>query len=327
MALGACLPVSQELSVRALSGRKPRLVGRWCLLTVSCLKQAQLQLAPHNAKLPGWNTKVLPFLLRLGHLAAYAGLGAARGLSFANTVPGQAKLAIQMANVIAVIDASPSWLALSGRGLATAGRALALAVPFLQGFLDREGSLARSGHQVVTMRKWVIHDLWVTGLVVEWLTHQLALLASAQEQGQQQQGVSAFWARALGATRSATQAVDEKVLRKLQKQVGELRKQLQPLHAACTACEDSSSSAEQQIAALSAHIEACGEGGWLPAALQELGEALVAAFPHKWACNDPACVNMAALTEMSAAKKACTDCKVRPCGAKLRVEGVVVGVH
>jgi hypothetical protein len=283
---------------------------------VSALKQVPLQLPPHNNSLM-MHSMVFEGLLSVSELAAYAGVGAARAVTFGNTMHGQAALAIELANDCPLTDASASWLALTGRGLAVYGRALEVAGPMLKAYVGREGAKVRAGYNVTTQRRASLLQLSKGGIVVEYVTHQLALLAAAQ---QQQQGgdVSTFWAKALGPTRSATQAVDGKVLRKLQKKAGELHEQLKPLHAACSAGADSSSSTQQQVGARRGYIAACGshiplfgEAGWLPAALQELGEALAAAFPHKWACNDPACVNMAALTEMSAAKKACTDCKVR----------------
>lgn len=56
-------------------------------------------------------------------------------------------------------------------------------------------------------------------------------------------------------------------------------------------------------------LEHCTEGG-LPQELHALGAAVWAAFPQKYACNDPACTNLEGLTEAACAKHCCTGCKV-----------------
>lgn len=76
----ACLLAQGCRCGLALSCRNPKLVGRWCSLAVSALKQVQLQLAPHNANLMMHST-VHDRLLAIAHLAAYAGLGAARAVT------------------------------------------------------------------------------------------------------------------------------------------------------------------------------------------------------------------------------------------------------
>mgnify|MGYP001807138722 FL=1 len=143
------------------------------------------------------------------------------------------------------------------------------------------------------MRMEALKQLASLYKTVKWVTEQLAV--------QQQPSC-------------AGPAADAASLRKLQKQAVALFKQWQPLQDACAAALDSASGSSQaQVAALSAFCAACGTGGWLPVGLQELGEGVWSAFPHKYACGDPGCVNLQALTETSAAKKSCTDCKVRPC--------------
>lgn len=105
------------------------------------------------------------------------------------------------------------------------------------------------------------------------------------------------------------------MLRKLQQQAAALVQQWQPLLDACTEALTTTSSGTSSrrqalLAALTAFGVACAQDGWLPGALQELGSAVWSAFPQKFACNDPACNNLAGLTETSCAKKLCTDCKV-----------------
>lgn len=115
------------------------------------------------------------------------------------------------------------------------------------------------------------------------------------------------------------------MLRKLQQQAAALVQQWQPLLDACTEALTTTSSGTSSrrqalLAALTAFGVACAQDGWLPGALQELGSAVWSAFPQKFACNDPACNNLAGLTETSCAKKLCTDCKVSTAA------GQVVGV-
>jgi hypothetical protein len=255
---------------------------------VSALKQVQQQLAVAAGGrallllMPGWHAQVLPQLLAVACLVA--GLGA--DVSGAAEAPGQGIADPEGASSsMGLGGVSTAWLALSGRGIAAGGCLLAssVAVLWLQ-------DCTRAGDSSVRMA--ALKQLASLFKAVKWVTEQLA--------AQQQQCC-------------AGPAADSASLRKLQKQAVTLFKQWQPLQDACAAALNTASSSQAQVAALSAFGAACGAGGWLPVGLQELGEGVWSAFPHKFACGDPACVNLQALTETSAAKKSCTDCKVRPC--------------
>lgn len=170
-----------------------------------------------------------------------------------------------------------AWLALTGRGLLAAGLVLASPVGwFMQ--CDRAGESSR----VVALRQ--LEKLGRGCIVSECLEYLLQ---------QQQQG-----------------AVDAAVLHKLQQQA---EAAIEHWQASEELYNEALSTGREglQVAALCAFAKDCGEGIWLPGALQELGSAVWSAFPQKYACNDPACGNLEGLTEASCAKKACTDCKVR----------------
>jgi hypothetical protein len=257
---------------------------------VSALKQVQQQLAVAAGGrallllMPGWHVQVLPLLLAVACLVA--GLGTDVSGAVTTEAPGQGTADPEGASSsMGLGGVSTAWLALSGRGIAAGGCLLAspVAVLWLQ-------DCTRAGDSTVRMA--ALKQLASLYKTVKWVTEQLAV--------QQQPSC-------------AGPAADAASLRKLQKQAAALFKQWQPLQDACAAALDGANSSQAQVAALSAFGAACGAGGWLPVGLQELGEGVWSAFPHKYACGDPGCVNLQALTETSAAKKSCTDCKVRPC--------------
>jgi hypothetical protein len=76
----------------------------------------------------------------------------------------------------------------------------------------------------------------------------------------------------------------------------------------------SSSRVQAQLpTAFEALSAACSPPHRLPAAVQAVGASLCAAFPQRFACNNPACGSTVGLSEAACAKKKCSACKVRSC--------------
>jgi hypothetical protein len=284
LAAAACMPASPKLAERGRSG--PLFLKRCCSLLVSVLKQVQQQLAvaAGGRALPGWHTKVLPQLLAVA--GRVAGLGMDVSAAAVTQPSGQDPAAPEGgSSSMGQGGTSTVWLALSGRGIAAVGCVLACpaAVLWLQDCM-------RAGDSGVQMA--ALQQLARLHRAVKWVAEQVA----AQQQPS-----------------CAGPAVDAASLRKLRKQAAVLLTQWQPLQDACAAALDRASSSQAQAAALSAFSAACGGGGWLPVSLQELGEGVWSAFPHKYACGYTACANLQALTECSTAKFSCPDCRVRQC--------------
>ena len=66
-----------------------------------------------------------------------------------------------------------------------------------------------------------------------------------------------------------------------------------------------------EAAVFSAFLQGRAEG-WLHEGLQQLGAAVWAAWPQKYACNDPECLEMGCLSEHSCSRQSCSACKVGP---------------
>lgn len=63
---------------------------------------------------------------------------------------------------------------------------------------------------------------------------------------------------------------------------------------------------------LRAFVQGSAEG-WLPEGMQQLGGAVWAAWPQKFACNDDRCLEMAGLAEqssVSSGRQRCSGCRV-----------------
>lgn len=303
---------------------------------VSLLKQVQVQLlAPGRPQ--GWHTMVLPLLLALANLAAH--LGADLFLASADAAPGAAEDGASTSSSSAggMSGVNTVWLALSGRGIAVAGAVLACARPWLQDCMradDASSEVAadcsseRAGDgSAESTRKAALHELVRSVGALSWVAEQLASVQQQQKVAvQQEKGATASSSAAAAVVPVAAAAAascppalptDAAVLCKLHAHAEQILSQLEPLYETCAAGLDDSSTEAAQVAALAAFSEAIGgssTGEGLPAALQELGEGVWSAFPHRHVgCNDPACTQLSpALTEVSAAKKLCTNCKVRP---------------
>lgn len=192
-------------------------------------------------------------------------------------------------------------LALTGRGLAAVGSVLGCAEPWIRMHMHAQDSELRGA---------VLEGLSQHGVAVSWLSMELMRLQAAHQRLQDASGPATGAAAAVRLLYGALR-VDSKALRQLQQQAAALAVRWQRLNDACRAAS-SSGTRDAQITALSAFAVACSQGtdGWLPQALQSLGDAVWAAFPQKYACNDPDCDNLEAHTEASCARKTCTGCKV-----------------
>lgn len=292
LAASACHTARAVLVADAF--RHPSICTRACTLAVSLLKQVQ-QLRSWS----GWDVRLVAHVLALANHAALLG---GEVLSAATLVDGpcrqDAAIAKAFASGWAPAGVSTAWLALTGRGLAAVGSVLGCAEPWIRMHMHAQDSALRAA---------VLEGLSHHGVAVSWLSGELTRLQAAHQQLQDAVSPTAGAAQAVfGALR-----VDARALRQLQQQAAALAERWQRLRDACSAAS-SSGSKDAQSAALSAVAVSCsqGEEGWLPEALQSLGAAVWAAFPQRYACNDPECDNLEALTEASCARKTCTGCKV-----------------
>lgn len=269
------LPAATQEALRS----KLSSASRHCSFLVSALKEVE-----GRAALPGFNPVMLPYLSSITSKAVSAApifdqLGQPTATS--TSLPYLAA------------PATMAWLFMAGRALVAAGRVLLL-VP---------GWRARPSMSSPPSSKLLLE------LMVGWakpVVHIQSLLATMLEQLEQGQP-----APPPAAAAPSTAAV-ENALKSI-KMVLQLNQEL-ILQCMSTASQGmlafgAFSSSPQIIAAFDALAAACASRG-LPTSLQVVGASLCAAFPQRFACNNPACASMEGLTEAACAVNKCSGCKV-----------------
>jgi hypothetical protein len=278
LAVFNCLP--QQLPAAAQEALRTKLssASRHCSFQVSALKEVE-----GRAALPGFNPVMLPYLSSITSKAVSAPpifdqLGQPTATS--TSLPYLAT------------PATMAWLFMAGRALVAAGRVLLL-VP---GWRARPSmSSPPSSKLLLELMGWakpVVHILSLLSAMLEQL-----------EQGQPAQPPAAA-APSIAAVANALKSI---------KMVLQLNQEL-ILQCMSTASQGmlafgAFSISPQLIAAFEALIAACASRG-LPTSLQVVGASLCAAFPQRFACNNPACGSMEGLTEAACAVNKCSGCKV-----------------
>lgn len=280
LAVANCLP--ERLPAAAQEGLCTKLssASRHCSLLVSAMKEVE-----GRAALPGFDPAMMPYLSSVACMAA----SAAPIFAFADQLQQQTATPASLPYLAG--PANTAWLFAVGRALVTAGWVLRL-VPAWRAH-PTEASPPSS--KLLLQLMGFVQPL---GRIQRLLSAMLDQL----EQGQP--------APPAAATVPSTTAIEDVL-----KGIRMILQAYQPLtdqsmHAAMHGVLAAVRSSSPQLnAAFEALTAACAQGG-LPAVLQAVGASLCAAFPQRFACNNPTCGSVEGLTEAACAVKKCSGCKV-----------------
>jgi hypothetical protein len=287
LAFANCLPKQLPAAAQEALRTKLSSASRHCSFLVSAMKEVE-----GRAALPGFNPVMLPYLSSITSMAV---VGAVDQLEQQTATP--ANLPYLAA------PATTAWLFAAGRALVASGKVLLL-VPAWR---------ARPSETSPPSSKLLL-DLMI---FFKPLGGIQSLLFSIQDQLQQGQP-----APPPAAAAPSTAAI-ENVLKAAYMLLDGYQSLIGQCMSAAMTGFGMLGSSPQIIAAFDALTAACAQGG-LPTSLQVVGASLCAAFPQRFACNNPACASMEGLTEAACAVNKCSGCKVGVRGVHLGTDSPVL---